>query len=55
MATNNAQPQRQAQPQAEGQAGTAARTPANPRQMEGQSAPVAPQQGTAALRDWASI
>jgi hypothetical protein len=53
MATNDARPQRQAQ--AEGQTGTSGQAPAKPRQMEGQTAPVAPQQGSTTLRDWASI
>jgi hypothetical protein len=54
MATNDARPQPQQQPQgqAQGQAGQATGTP---RQMEGQTQPVAPQQGSTPLRDWASI
>jgi len=54
MATNDARPQPQQQPQGQflGQAGQATGTP---RQMEGQTQPVAPQQGSTPLRDWASI
>lgn len=42
-------------PQAEGQTGATGQAPAKPRQMEGQTQPVAPQQGSTPLRDWASI
>ncbi|MCU0908182.1 MAG: hypothetical protein MUF73_12220 [Rhodobacteraceae bacterium] len=51
MATNDAR----LPPQAEGQVGSAGQAPAKSRQMEGQTAPVAPQQGSTPLRDWASI
>lgn len=51
MATNDAR----LQPQAQGQTGSAGQATANPRQMEGQTVPAAPQQGSTPLRDWASI
>jgi hypothetical protein len=58
MATNDARPQPQQQPQgqAQGQAlGQAGQATGTPRQMEGQTQPAAPQQGSTPLRDWASI
>ena len=56
MAMSDARPE----PQAEGKAGPARQTAsgqaaANAPQMEAQSVPASVQQGSAALRDWASI